>query len=101
MHHIGSMTSIIWALLGAIGGIVKVLAMLLTTSPLPSRKTIMWLVLANAFISGFSGFLGAVVVSTLTTNSDLHVVAAGICGYLGVAALDIISNWLKQRIAKN
>lgn len=98
MHHLDSMTSFIWALLGAIGGIVRVLALLLATTPLPSKKVIMWLLIANSFISGFAGFLGAVVVSTMTHNEDFHVIAAGICGYLGVAALDIMSDWFKRRI---
>ncbi len=87
-----------WAALGAIGGAAKVFVQLLNMKMLPSKANILWLLFANMFVSGFSGFLGAVLASQMTENANYHVVAAGVAGYMGVAALDLFSDWFKSRV---
>lgn len=100
MHEIDTIGKTIWALLGATGGFVKVLVQLLAMEKLPSAAKIAWLVFANSFVSGFSGFLGALFAYQFTANDDYHVIAAGVAGYMGVAALDMISerfrNWFEK-----
>jgi len=98
MHELDSTTAGFWTLLGAFGGIVKVLVQLLGMPKLPSKGNILWLLLANSFVSGFSGFMGAVLATQITPNDHIHVIAAGISGYLGVAALDMFSDWFRNRI---
>lgn len=99
MQELNSITALVWAALGAIGGIVKVLVQLLGAKVLPTNKAIFWMLTANAFVSGFSGFLGAVLMSQISHSDDLHVVAAGICGYMGVAALDLLSTWARDKLS--
>jgi hypothetical protein len=87
-----------WTFLGALGGGTKVFVQLLSMNKLPSKTHILWLLMANAFVSGFSGFMGAVIISQITPKDDLHIISAGISGYLGVAALDLFSEWFKKKI---
>lgn len=98
MQDLNSLTGITWALLGGVGGAVKVFVQLLGMEKLPTNLTIFWLLGANVFVSAFSGFMGAILMNRLTPNDDLHIVAAGIAGYMGVAALDLFSNWFKSKV---
>jgi hypothetical protein len=88
----------LWAILGATGGAVKVFVQLLGMKDLPTKTKIFWLLFANAFVSGFSGFIGAVFSSQMTTNDNYHVIAAGVAGYMGVAALDLFSEWFNRKV---
>lgn len=98
MHDLNSFTGPAWALLGGVGGAAKVLVQLLGMEKLPTKMGIFWLLIANIFVSAFSGFLGAVIASGITPNDDLHIVSAGIAGYMGVAALDLFSGWFKNKL---
>jgi len=100
MSEFDSFTGLLWALLGGVGGLTKVLVQLLGMEKLPGWRSILWLLMANSFVSGFAGFMGAIIMQQFTPNDSLHVVAAGISGYMGVAALDLFSNWFKQKIVK-
>ncbi len=100
MHNLETVTGFVWVLLGALGGASKVIVQLLNMKPLPTKLSIFWLLVANMFVSGFSGFLGAVAASGLTQDDNLHVIAAGIAGYMGVAALDLLSEAYKKRTAQ-
>ncbi len=99
MHEFDSITGFLWTALGAVGGVVKVILDLLDRQQLPTPWGIFWLLMANAFVSGFSGFMGAVVMSGITANDNYHVVAAGVAGYMGVRALELLSSWYKERVA--
>lgn len=98
MHNLDNLSGLAWALLGSAGGIAKVFSQLLTMQTLPKKATIFWLFAANMFVSGFAGFLGAVLATNFTTDDNIHVAVAGIAGYMGVAALDFFTLWLKNRI---
>lgn len=98
MHFFDTMTAWVWAALGAFGGVVRVLVQLLNMPQLPPRNKILWLLFANSLVSGFSGFMGAIFMTQFTQNDDLHVVSAGISGYLGVAALDILTDWFRKKV---
>lgn len=87
-----------WVALGAIGGATKVFVQLLGMKILPPKTHIMWLLFANMFVSGFSGFIGAVIATQMTANDNYHVIAAGVAGYMGVAALDLFSEWFRSRV---
>lgn len=100
MNELDTATKIAWASLGATGGAAKVVVQLLGTKVLPTKATIFWMLVANMFVSGFAGFLGAIIATQFTSDDNLHVVAAGVFGYMGVAALDLFSEWLKRRVDK-
>lgn len=98
MDEIGSLISLKWIFLGIVGGVAKVFVQLNSMDKYPTPLRIVALVGMNAFVSGFSGFMGAVLISTLTPNDDYHVFAAGIAGYMGVSALEYFTNILKNKI---
>lgn len=100
MHEIDTATKAIWVVLGGVGGAAKVFVQLLGTQPLPKWQTVFWLMSANVFVSGFAGFLGAIFATQFTMDGNLHVVAAGVSGYMGVAALDMFSLWLKRKVVQ-
>jgi predicted CDP-diglyceride synthetase/phosphatidate cytidylyltransferase len=96
MHEFFSAVGIKWLALGIAGGIAKVLVQLNSMEKFPSPLRIVALLVMNGFVSGFSGFMGAVFMSTLTPNDDWHVFAAGIFGYMGVTALDYFSKVVQR-----
>ena len=100
MHELDATTKAVWVLLGSIGGAAKVMVQLIGTKVLPSKLNIFWMFSANMFVSGFAGFLGASLATQFTIDNNLHVVVAGVAGYMGVAALDLFSLWLKTRVQK-
>lgn len=97
MHSFESLTSLVWVVLGSAGGAAKVFTQLLAMQKLPTKTSILWLLAANMFVSGFAGFLGAVMATNFTADDNIHVAVAGITGYMGVAALDFFSLWLKNK----
>lgn len=100
MHNLESIAAIVWTALGAVGGASKVFVQLLAMEKLPTKSDILWLLFANMFVSGFAGFLGAILATNFTTDDNIHVAVAGVAGYMGVAALDLFSLWLKNKIKK-
>ena len=98
MHDFATPTGTEWAALGAFGGVVRVIVTLLKEKQVPPPLKIFWLVVANGLVSGFSGFLGAITMSLITPNDNLHVIAAGIFGWLGVSGLDYLSDVVRKKI---
>lgn len=98
MHNSEYFQGLIWVLLGSAGGAAKVFTQLLAMEKLPNKASIMWLLMANMFVSGFAGFLGAVIATNFTADNNIHVAVAGVAGYMGVAALDFFSLWLKNKL---
>lgn len=86
----------LWVLLGGIGGGVKVFFQWTKKFPENFKEGITVLFL-NVFISGFSGYMGALFASLASTEDRIHVIFAGIFGYLGVTGLD----WIAERLKKN
>ena len=86
---------VVWALLGGIGGGVKVFFQWTKKFPNNIKEGAGTLFL-NVFISGFSGYMGAVFSSLASVDDKIHVIFAGIFGYLGVTGLDWIAEKLKQ-----
>jgi len=75
-----------------IGGIARYLDTYLRTATTPKFG----MLVANALVSGFSGYMVAQVA--LRVEPDWALVAAGIGGYLGTQGLDWLSEVLKRRI---
>ncbi len=86
-----------WTLLASVGGAAKYFVSSLKT-PVRDMRHFITLLLINVFISGFSGLMGALVVSTITTDVQWHLIASGIFGYLGTQGLDIIMLLLQKKI---
>jgi len=97
MHNFESIAALVWVALGSAGGAAKVFTQLLAMEKLPTKATIFWLLAANMFVSGFAGLLGAILATNFTADDNIHVAVAGITGYMGVAALDFFSLWLKNK----
>jgi len=81
---------VIWTTLGIIGGVAKVFGKWLNETPKNWREAAFILCL-NMFISGFSGYMGALISANLFDHPQYQLITAGVFGYLGVFALDTIS----------
>ena len=98
MHEIQTPTEVLWALLGVAGGIARVFGNWLSQEEKPQRGTFIIILIFNIFISGFTGYLGAIVGNLLTGNDQWHVIFAGVFGYLGVNGLEYLSDKVKQKL---
>lgn len=87
-----------WAALGAFGGVVRVIVAMLRRDKFPPPVKVFWLLFANGLVSGFSGYIGAVGASTVSPNGNLHIIAAGVFGWLGVTGLELLAEKLKSKI---
>lgn len=99
MNEINDTTSLVWTVLGIFGGIARIFGKWSETPPESFRAGAFVLAL-NIFISGFSGFMGATIATQITSNDQLHVIFAGVFGYLGVNGLDYLSNWVKDKFGQ-
>src|SRR4051794_33031002 len=77
--------------LAGMGGAVKFISVALRTKDVMSPQRFLLLLGANVFISGFSGLMGALVFSSLSTDLTAQMVAAGVGGYLGTQLLDVLA----------
>ena len=100
MHTINTPPQLLWALLGTAGGTARVFSTWLTQDPKPTGKMFAITLILNIFISGFTGYLGAVIGNLITTNDQWHVIFAGVFGYLGVNGLEFLSEIVKNKIQK-
>lgn len=95
LKQINTNPEILWALLGGTGGAVKVFFTWSKKLPDDLRPALIFLFL-NIFISGFSGYMGAIFASTISVDHRMHIIFAGIFGYLGVAGLDYLAEKIKK-----
>lgn len=88
---------LVWAFLAGLGGAVKFVSASLRDGSYMSPRRFILLLGANVLISGFSGLMGALLLSTITQDHNVHLIAAGMFGYLGTQGLDIIALALRKR----
>lgn len=81
-----------WLLLAMAGGVARYLDSYLHSGAVPK----LGLAITHATVSGFSGYMVAMVA--IKVQSDWALVAAGVGGYLGTQGLDFISRVLKRRM---
>lgn len=86
-----------WLLFAGFGGAVRFVGERLKHNDPKWRGRDFFLLLGNAFISGFSGLLGALVLSRITEDYVYQLVAAGMFGYFGTAGIERISNYVMGR----
>ncbi len=86
-----------WTVLAGFGGAVKFFVSSLKDPVVNVRRSIAILII-NICISGFSGLMGALLTTTLTSDMTWHLISAGIFGYLGTQGLDIITLLLQKKI---
>lgn len=88
----------IWATIAGMGGAARFLTQRLAADALPLTmgRTIFQLS-ANCFISGFSGFMGALLMSAFSPEPKWVWAAAGIFGYLGPAGMDILADKISKK----
>lgn len=83
-----------WVGIAAAGGVVRYLDVYLRSGSAPSFGP----ALGHAAVSGFSGYMVALVV--IKVYPEWAMVAAGSGGYLGTQALDWVSAVIKSRVEK-
>lgn len=90
-----------WILLAGMGGVVRFLSKHLQNKKPIKPLSFIVALLANCFISGFTGPIAALYVSTKTDDSTWTLIAAGIGGYLGIEVLNLISAIFKSVFLKS
>lgn len=90
-----SWNDLAWAVIAVLGGVARYLDSFLKGQTVPtwSRMT------AHAFVSGFSGYMAA--QATLLLKPEWSFIVAGVAGYLGTQALDIIADLIKRRVGED
>ncbi len=81
-----------WVGIAAAGGVVRYLDVYLRSGNAPSFGP----ALGHAAVSGFSGYMTALVV--IKIYPDWTMVAAGSGGYLGTQALDWVTTVIKSKV---
>lgn len=88
-----------WGFVASIGGVARFLAgRLEKEAEKLSKGAFCFQLFANVCVSGFSGLMGAMVMSMVTTIEMWHFSAAGIFGFLGVKGLEMLADKINQRI---
>lgn len=86
-----------FGVLAGMGGATKFISTSLKSTEKMSNRRFLVLLIANVFISGFSGLMGALMFSTVSPDITLQSVAAGIFGYIGAQGLDIIALTMQKK----
>jgi len=86
-----------WIALACTGGMVRYVSKRLESKEKFAPLRDLLFILANGLISGFSGLMGALVVSTVTEDHVYHLVAAGVFGYYGTQGIERASVYLMNR----
>jgi len=84
---------LIYIAIATVGGVARYL-----NSYQQTGKFVLGMFLASCFVSGFSGYMGALVMSSLDMPLQVVYIAAGIGGFMGEQALKFITDWLVKKI---
>jgi hypothetical protein len=100
MDHepISTRTVILCLLLASLGGAVKYIAAVLKSPEPVTNRRFWWLLAANMFVSSFCGLMGVLLVSAVTADPAWHGLTAGMFGYLGTSALDMVMFAMRKKI---
>jgi len=90
-----------WILLAGMGGAARFLSKHLQSKKPIRPFSFIVALLANCFISGFTGPITALYVSTKTDDHTWTLIAAGVGGYLGIEVLNLISAIFKSVFLKS
>lgn len=87
------------AVLAAFGGAVKYVASVIRSKDKISNRRFLLLLAANMFISAFCGIMGLLMlIAAGVTSIAIYGMGAGMFGYMGTQALDIVMLALKKKI---
>jgi hypothetical protein len=90
---------IIWASLAGLGGLARFLTERLNPNASElTRKKFIFFMCANMFVSGFSGLMGALIMAQITDVDSVQFASAGIFGFGGARALEMLAEKLNNRI---
>lgn len=88
-----------WGLVASIGGFARFLAgRLEKDAEKLSKGNFCFQLFANVCVSGFSGLMGAMMMSMVTNIEMWHFSAAGIFGFLGVRGLEMLADKINQKL---
>lgn len=91
-HSWPSWNDLAWAVIAVLGGVARYLDSFLKGQTVPTWSRMV----AHAFVSGFSGYMAAQAM--LLVKPEWAFIVAGVAGYLGTQALDIIADLIKKRV---
>jgi hypothetical protein len=91
-HQWPTINDVTWAAIAVLGGIARYLDSFLKGQTIPTWSKM----IAHAFVSGFSGYMIAMAVMLM--KPEWVFIAAGVAGYLGTTALDILADVIRKRV---
>ena len=89
---------LVWGSLAGLGGAAKYISAVIRSSEIISQRRFLLLLFANMFVSSFSGLMGGLLTTTLTSDATWPYIASGLFGYLGTQGMDIMLLALKKKI---
>lgn len=98
-HRIDPTTAGLWTSLAAVGGMVRFVAKAMLDDKVHSPSRFCLFLAGNCFVSGFSGLMGALAASEITSDWTARFFVAGIFGYLGIEGLEIVAKMVKAKFA--
>lgn len=88
-----------WGIFAGFAGIAKFLSSRMDeNAPELSRARFKFLVIANIFVSAFSGIMGALIASSISDSHTFIDACAGVFGFLGARGIEILGDKLSQKI---
>jgi len=94
-HQFPTWNDAVWAIIAILGGVARYLDGFLKGQQTPTWSRI----IAHAFVSGFSGYMAAQMA--LLIKPEWAFIIAGMAGYLGTQALDIVADIIKRRVGSH
>lgn len=88
-------TEVVYTLLASAGGVARYLS-----EYLKHNKFSWTILIANVFISSFSGYMFAKFSTVLGIQSDVSYIFAGLGGFLGTRALEFMSDYVTSKMSK-
>lgn len=85
-------TEVIATIFAIVGGLAKYLHNYIQGKPF-----VFAVLFANLIVSGFSGFMFAQFAQVVGASEKVQFISAGIGGFMGAAAIDLIQTWLLDK----
>ena len=96
-HRITALTVALWTILAGAGGSVRFLVQSLEGKTSHTPTVFLVKMAASAIVSGFTGLMMALLISTMTENHVWQYIGAGISGYTGPKTMDLLFAYLRQK----
>lgn len=86
-----------FGIMAGMGGAAKFVSVVVKSKEKMTTRRFLLSMSANIFVSGFTGVVAMLIVSTMTDDVAIQGAAAGVFGWSGAITLDIIALTMQKR----